>query len=67
MQTIAYLTHSQWQVYLKPNVSKDTFVQIDIHKGSEFVDMNIDLIIPKAPCSVLDVIVKTGYSEKVNA
>lgn len=29
--------------------------------------MNIDLVIPKAPCSVIDVIVKTGYSEKVNS
>ena len=51
IQTIVYLAMTQWAIYMKPNVSKDTTVQVDIHKGSEFVDLDIDLVFPKAPCS----------------
>jgi hypothetical protein len=35
---------------MRPNVSKDTYVQVDVHKGSEFVDLDIDMILPQAPC-----------------
>ena len=63
---------------MRPNVAKDTTVQVDIHQGSEFIDLDIDLVFPKAPCSgkllkskvkfdaVLDIMLKTGYTEKVN-
>ncbi len=36
---------------MRPNVAKDTTVQVDIHQGSEFIDLDIDLVFPKAPCS----------------
>jgi len=42
---------SQWKNYMRPNVAKDTTVQVDIHQGSEFIDLDIDLVFPKAPCS----------------
>jgi len=37
-----------------------------VHKGSEFVDLDIDMVLPRAPCQVFDFIVRTGYTEKVN-
>lgn len=50
LATIFLLALSQWNNYMKPVVSKDTFVQIDIHKGSEYIDLDIDMVFPRAPC-----------------
>jgi hypothetical protein len=52
--------------YMRPHVSKDTFVQVDLHKGSEYVTLDIDMVFPQAPCQIFDFIVRTGYTEKVN-
>ena len=53
-------------------------MQVDIHKGSEFVNLEIDLVLPQAPCEckslshifdillAFDFIMKTGYTEKIN-
>lgn len=47
---MVWLSVNQWNSYRKPVVQKDTFVQVDIHKGSEFIDLDIDMIVPNCPC-----------------
>jgi hypothetical protein len=47
---VVWLSVNQWNSYRKPVVQKDTFVQVDIHKGSEFIDLDIDMIVPNCPC-----------------
>ncbi len=72
-QTISYLIATQYNQYTKALIKKDTIVAVDMHKGTQYVQMNIDLVLPYAPCQskirvyilshvVMDIIIKTGYT-----
>lgn len=63
--SISWLTMFEWSEYLKPTISKDTGILIDM-EHDKFVKFNLDIIFPKAPCSVFDMQLTTGYTSDVN-
>jgi hypothetical protein len=51
--TIVTLIYTQLVVYLTPTVKKGLFVQSETD-GESFVDMEMSIVFPRAPCEILD-------------
>mmetsp|Transcript_72595 Transcript_72595/g.100654 ORF Transcript_72595/g.100654 Transcript_72595/m.100654 type:complete len:90 (-) Transcript_72595:780-1049(-) len=62
MIAISYLTFTQLAKHQELIVKKDTFVSSDASR-SQFVDMNLDLIFPNAPCFMIDFDIANGFHQ----
>jgi len=51
--TIVTLIYTQLVVFLTPIVKKGLFVETGVDVGS-FVDMEMSIVFPRAPCEILD-------------
>ena len=60
-----YLVLAQFSEFIKPQVTKDTAVYMDMNHD-QYVMWNLDIVLPRAPCAAFDVILKTGYTYRVN-
>jgi len=61
MTAIFVLMYTQFIAYMSPVITKGLFVSSDIDVESK-VEMAMTIVFPKAPCTIIDMQISTGYT-----